>query len=146
MTDHAEIERLLNQTGRTLEGLPTQDDYWYSDGYVDRNKEIGMMMYRSGFIFNEPYIMHQSDVIELLVGALRDALDKKPKRKNVKFAPCTCGYNTHSEWYNCENQVWSYECNKCGRKSDKYAAKTKIEARIGWNKMIEELKVGEVHD
>lgn len=76
MTDRAEIERLLNQMGRTLEGLPTQDDYWYSNDYVDRNEEIGMMMYRSGFKRNEPYIMHQSDVIELLVGALRDALDK----------------------------------------------------------------------
>lgn len=76
MTDRAEIERLLNQTGRTLEGLPTQDDYWYSDDYVDRNEEIGMMMYRSGFKRNEPYILYQSDVIELLVGALRDALDK----------------------------------------------------------------------
>lgn len=80
MTDRAEIERLLNQTGRTLEGLPTQDDYWYSDDYVDRNEEIGMMMYRSGFKRNEPYIMHQSDVIELLVGALRDALDKPKNR------------------------------------------------------------------
>lgn len=76
MTDRAEIERLLKRTGRTLEGLPTQDDYWYSDDYVDRNEEIGMMMYRSGFKRNEPYIMHQSDVIELLVGAIRDALDK----------------------------------------------------------------------
>lgn len=84
MTDRAEIERLLNQTGRTLEGLPTQDDYWYSDDYVDRNKEIGMMMYRSGFILNEPYIMHQSDVIELLVGALRDALDKRTKWISVE--------------------------------------------------------------
>lgn len=73
MTDRAEIERLLKQTGRTLDGLPTQDDYWYADDYVDRNEEIGMMMYRSGFKRNEPYIMHQSDVIELLVGALRDA-------------------------------------------------------------------------
>lgn len=84
MTDRAEIERLLNQTGRTLEGLPTQDDYWYSDDYVDRNKEIGMMMYRSGFIREEPYIMHQSDVIELLVGSLRDALDKRTKWISVK--------------------------------------------------------------
>lgn len=84
MTDRAEIERLLNQTGRTLEGLPTQDDYWYSDDYVDRNKEIGMMMYRSGFILNEPYIMHQSDVIELLIGALRDALDKRTKWISVE--------------------------------------------------------------
>ena len=80
MTDRAEIERLLNQTGRTLEGLPTQDDYWYSDNYVDRNEEIGMMMYRSGFKRNEPYIMHQSDVIELLVGALRDALEAQQSK------------------------------------------------------------------
>lgn len=76
MTSREEIECLLNQTGRTLEGLPTQDEYWYSDDYVDRNEEIAMMMYRSGFKRNEPYIMYQSDVIELLVGALRDALDK----------------------------------------------------------------------
>lgn len=83
MTDRAEIERLLKRTGRTLEGLPTQDDYWYSDDYVDRNEEIGMMMYRSGFKRNEPYIMHQSDVIELLVGALRDALKEAEKQKEL---------------------------------------------------------------
>ena len=96
MTDRAEIERLLNQTSRTLEGLPTQDDYWYSDDYVDRNEEIGMMMYRSGFKRNEPYIMHQSDVIELLVGALRDALDKPKNRpltkheiaESIQVIPC----------------------------------------------------------
>ena len=93
MTDRAEIERLLNQTGRTLEGLPTQDDYWYSDDYVDRNEEIGMMMYRSGFKRNEPYIMHQSDVIELLVGALRDALAERDAA--IKDIPRACGYCKH---------------------------------------------------
>lgn len=138
MTDRAEIERLLNQTGRTLEGLPEEYTSWAA---IETARRVGNTSIKVGNM-----LLHQSDVIELLVGALRDALDKKPKRKNVKFAPCTCGYNTHSEWYNCENQVWYYECNKCGRKSDKYEAKTKIEARIGWNKMIEELKVGEVHD
>lgn len=138
MTDRAEIERLLNQTGRTLEGLPEEYTSWAA---IETARRVGNTSIKVGNM-----LLHQSEVIELLVGALRDALDKKPKRKNVKFAPCTCGYNTHSEWYNCENHVWSYECNKCGRKSDKYAAKTKIEARIGWNKMIEELKVGEVHD
>lgn len=68
MTDRAEIERLLNKTGRTLEGLPKQ----YSAGMVKAAcervgrtvKEIGNML------------LHQSAVIELLVGALRDALDK----------------------------------------------------------------------
>lgn len=138
MTDRAEIERLLNQTGRTLKWLPEGYTRWAA---IETVRRVGNTSIKVGNM-----LLNQSDVIELLVGALRDALDKKPKRKNVKFAPCTCGYNTHSEWYNCENHVWSYECNKCGRKSDKYAAKTKIEARIGWNKMIEELKVGEVHD
>lgn len=96
MTDRAEIERLLNQTGRTLEGLPTQDEYWYSDDYVDRNEEIGMMMYRSGFKRNEPYIMHQSDVIELLIGALRDALDK-PMQEPL----------TYDEVIASEDPVWA---------------------------------------
>lgn len=138
MTDRAEIERLLNKTGRTLEGLPEEYTSWAA---IETSRRVGNTSIKVGNM-----LLHQSEVIELLVGALRDSLDKKPKRKNVKFAPCTCGYNTHSEWYNCENHIWFYECNKCGRKSDKYAAKTKIEARIGWNKMIEELKVGEVHD
>ena len=90
MTNREEIERLLNQTGRTLEGLPTQDEYWYSDDYVDRNEEIGMMMYRSGFKRNEPYIMHQSDVIELLVGALKDVLTERDAA--IKDIPRACGY------------------------------------------------------
>ena len=134
MTDRAEIERLLNQTGRTLEGLPEE----YPIEMVDKIACMTDWEYSN-------HILHQSDVIELLIGALRDALDKKPKRKSVKFIPCVCGHNTHSEWYNCENRVWSYECNKCGLKSNKYAAKTKNEAKIGWNKMIEELRAGEVH-
>lgn len=64
MTDRAEIERLLNQTGRTLEGLPEEHSR------EDRNRELSTWM---------PWgekMCHQSDVIELLVGALRDALDK----------------------------------------------------------------------
>ena len=72
MTDRAEIERLLNMTGRTLEGLPEQ----YSAGMakvtcerVGRTvKEIGNML------------LHQSDVIELLVCALRDSLDKQKEQ------------------------------------------------------------------
>lgn len=71
MTDRAEIERLLNQTGRTLEGLPEfypeeQAHALYCE--VVGKKELW-----------ENRVLHQSDVIELLVGALRDALDKQPK-------------------------------------------------------------------
>ena len=76
MTDRAEIERLLNRTGRTLEGLPKE----YSAGMVKAAcervgrtvKEIGNML------------LHQSAVIELLVGALRDALAKVPKWISVE--------------------------------------------------------------
>lgn len=68
MTDRAEIERLLNQTGRTLEGLPEEHSR------EDRNRELSTWM---------PWgekMCHQSDVIELLVGALRNALDKPMQR------------------------------------------------------------------
>ena len=75
MTDRAEIERLLNQTGRTLEGLPNS----YSVQEVDNRFEgiIGDWRF-------DDFVLHQSDVIELLVGALRDALAKVPRWISVK--------------------------------------------------------------
>lgn len=72
MTERAEIERLLNQTGRTLEGLPCGYNPYKIGGvekeyrFADRSVDTYSMANR---------ILHQSDVIELLVGALRDALD-----------------------------------------------------------------------
>lgn len=74
MTSREEIERLLNQTGRTLEGLP--DDY--GDEKLKawrqfRDRKFGHV--KSFEMANQ--ILHQSDVIELLIGALRDALDNK---------------------------------------------------------------------
>lgn len=71
MTDRAEIERLLNQTGRTLEGLPER--------YSQAERENAIKRHRTGDYISDR-ILRQSDVIELLVGALRDALDK-PMRK-----------------------------------------------------------------
>ena len=68
MTDRAEIERLLNQTGRTLEELPeSYPSYRCRDAVLC----AGITTRMAGNM-----ICHQSDVIELLVGALRDALDK----------------------------------------------------------------------
>ena len=67
MTDRAEIERLLNQTGRTLEGLPST----YDTEFVANALRGG----KNGWTIGG-YICHQSDVIELLIGALRDALEK----------------------------------------------------------------------
>lgn len=70
MTNYDEIERLLNQTGRTMEGLPTLNEYRKRD-----LKTTCEAMQASGIYETFPFIMHQSDVIELLVGALRDALE-----------------------------------------------------------------------
>lgn len=80
MTDRAEIERLLNQTGRTLEGLPKVEI-----GYGSRTNGKTMSI-----------IKHQSDVIELLVGALRDALAMPKNRpitkqeilESIQVIPC----------------------------------------------------------
>ena len=73
MTDRAEIERLLQMTGRTLEGLP--DDYGDEKLKVWRSFRDGKFGHVKSFEMANR-ILHQSDVIELLVGALRDALDK----------------------------------------------------------------------
>lgn len=64
MTDRAEIERLLQMTGRTLEGLP--EEHTMAER-IDATHRPGEWC---------EIVLHQSDVIELLVGALRDALDK----------------------------------------------------------------------
>lgn len=77
MTDRAEIERLLNQTGRTLEGLPNS----YSMQEVDNRFKRIIGVWRFG-----DFVLHQSDVIELLVGALRDALDaQKTEISDAEF-------------------------------------------------------------
>lgn len=69
MTDRAEIERLLNATGRTLEGLP--------EYYPEEQQEVLYREVIENFELWENRVLHQSDVIELLVGALKDALDER---------------------------------------------------------------------
>ena len=74
MTSREEIERLLNQTGRTLEGLPRK----HSE--EERTNAL------STFVPWGEAICHQSDVIELLVSALRDALeDRTEEISDAKF-------------------------------------------------------------
>lgn len=80
MTNRVEIERLLNQTGRTLEGLPEEHTMAEKIDAAHRPGEWCEI------------VLHQSDVIELLVGALRDALDK-PMQK-----PLTLEEAINSEW------------------------------------------------
>jgi len=108
MTDRAEIERLLNATGRTLEELPER--------YSWEEREA-MWARRPSGVLNADIILHQSDVIELLIGALRDALQKpmqkpltleelsryedKPVFVEVGFRKPTWDKPkiTHSKWY-----------------------------------------------
>ena len=105
MTDRAEIERLLNQTGRTLEGLP---EYYPEEQAIKVFKET----VKHGGLW-ENKLLHQSDVIELLVAALRDALDKQPKWISVEerlpwmnkkvlvtdgFIVVEAHYNGRAEW------------------------------------------------
>lgn len=73
MTDNAEIERLLNMTGRTLEGLPKSHAI---ERIVTTGRSRGTTPYVAG-----KTILHQSDVIELLVDALRDALEGRESGK-----------------------------------------------------------------
>ena len=91
MTDRAKIERLLNMTGRTLEGLP--EDYGDEKLKAWRSFRDGKFGHVKSFEMANQ-ILHQSDVIELLVGALRDALEK-PRvmsfgelRKAGNLVPC----------------------------------------------------------
>lgn len=88
MTDRSEIERMLNQTGRTLEELPAIYSSCEAAAAIavagETRLQIGNML------------LHQNNVIELLVGALRDALDKPKNRpitkqeilESIQVIPC----------------------------------------------------------
>ena len=89
MTDRAEIERLLNATGRTLEGLPEH----YSIGEcVDAIKRIPFKSSSEMPVEAGNVICHQSDVIEMLVDALRDALEKPMQKPLTLEALGTLGF------------------------------------------------------
>lgn len=65
MTERTEIERLLQKTGRTLEGLPE----FYPE---DQQQKLYREVIEKRELW-ENRVLHQSDVIELLIGALRDS-------------------------------------------------------------------------
>lgn len=67
MTERTEIERLLQKTGRTLEGLPE----FYPE---DQQQKLYREVTEKRELW-ENRVLHQCDVIELLIDALRDALD-----------------------------------------------------------------------
>lgn len=110
MTDRAEIERLLNQTGRTLEGLPKR---YSNHECTDLFDSIPATTLVDVTIEICNKVLHQSDVIELLVGALRDALPSEKLAHDcstcgeeycdVHFYPCCACHNTApvsmSKWH-----------------------------------------------
>ena len=101
MTSREEIERLLNQTGRTLEGLPKE---YPTDKCMIIRQNKSVMLEEWGSL-----IYHQSDVIELLVGALRDALDK-PMQK-----PMTYDEDDGYEWIDRDHTSDDGFCNEGAR-------------------------------
>jgi hypothetical protein len=105
MTDRAEIERLLNQAGRALEGLP--------DIYPDEQRQAKWEEIANADEEPENCVLHQSDVIELLVAALQDS---GPKRKYGECCHCKNGT------YSCpitqmDRTLIRYAnfCDECGR-------------------------------
>lgn len=66
MTERAKIERLLQKTGRTLDGLP--------EFYPEEQAQTLYFEVAEKRELWENIVLHQSDVIELLVGALQDSL------------------------------------------------------------------------
>ena len=132
MTDRAEIERLLNQTGRTLEGVPER--------YGQAERENAFKRHRTGDYVADR-ILHQSDVIELLVGALRDALEKpmqKPMQKTLKLEDVQLGDNVFIEFCNEEDVervliVPSFAPNVMGYARDGWSSRFAVD-RLSYGK------------
>lgn len=105
MTDRAEIERLLNMTGRTLEGLPVR--------YSDRERDDAVSPIGLSFDAVGDRICHQSDVIELLVVALRDS---EPKREYGNCHHCKNGtYSCPITQMSGTLIRYANFCDECGR-------------------------------
>ena len=137
MTDRAEIERLLQMTGRTLEGLPED----YSDEKLKvwnsfRDKTFGHV--KSLEMANR--ILCQSDAIELLVGALRDALDK-PMQKPLTLEDLAITRTGDEVWeeqkignsihlFRTPALVLAYMCYQCDDDFNKYGRQVRA-----WKKL-----------
>ena len=132
MTDRAEIERLLNQTGRTLEGLPVR--------YSDRERDDAVSPIGLSFDAVGDRICHQSDAIELLVGALRDALDK-PMQKPLTLEDLAITRTGDEVWeeqkignsihlFRTPALVLAYMCYQCDDDFNKYGRQVRA-----WKKL-----------
>ena len=128
MTDRAEIERLLNMTGRTLEVIPKRHSVEEWDKWV-RTPGISLEQ-----------LCHQSDVIELLVGALRDALDK-PMQKPLTLEDLAITRTGDEVWeeqkignsihlFRTTALVLAYMCYQCDDDFNKYGRQVRA-----WKKL-----------
>lgn len=76
------------------------------------------------------------DELKIEAGKLGYKLVKN--QPHIKLLPCTCGRKRVREWYDVGFNVsdrYFYVCPRCEKKSS--SAKTRREARIAWNEMIE---------
>ena len=70
---------------------------------------------------------------------IANGLAVKNSVERIKFLPCVCGCNKRIEWFRyIEPKGYSYQCRNCDNKAP--MGKTKKEAKLNWNKMIEELR------
>ena len=85
MTERTEIERLLQKTGRTLEELPE----FYPE---DQQQKLYREVIEKQELW-ENRVLHQSDVIELLIGALQDSEllfgARTASGASLRFAQCS---------------------------------------------------------
>lgn len=57
----------------------------------------------------------------------------------IKFEPCTCGRNSRGMYEATDHKTY-FACNGCGKTSIRYRADTMKEAKLGWNKYIQEIR------
>lgn len=77
-------------------------------------------------------------VEELKLEAAKLGYNIIKKAENIKFSPCVCGYNKRGLWWNSNDNMCFYKCQRC--EFSGYKGKTQNEAKRNWNKAIEEAK------
>lgn len=58
------------------------------------------------------------------------------KQEYVRFLPCKCGCNKREHWYGVhKDDAYIYICRNCGARVE---GRTEKEAKLNWNRMMEE--------
>lgn len=80
-------------------------------------------------------------VEELKLEAAKLGYNIIKKVENIKFSPCTCGYNKRDLWWDGKDNMCFYKCKRCEFRG--YKGKTQNEAKRNWNKAIDEARKSE---